>query len=85
MEWLERHRPERRDRVLSRLREAYGESLYDARFDVRGKGSGAYAEQLRALFRVTSRRLGYGRPPALSTAGFRRPGRGGQLALDLAP
>jgi DNA repair photolyase len=73
-DWLEAHAPERKERVLSRLREAYGGSLYDPGFGVRGKGRGAYAEQLRQLFRVTSRRHGLERRPrALSTAAFRRP------------
>jgi DNA repair photolyase len=84
-DWLEAHVPDRKERVLARLREAYGGSLYDARYSVRGKGSGPYAEQLRQLFRVTRARLGFGRMPELSTASFRRPEPpgSGQLALSL--
>jgi DNA repair photolyase len=83
VDWLDTHVPERRDRVLRRLREAYGGALYDPAFHIRGKGQGPYAEQLRQLFRVTSRRLGLGKMPVLSSAGFRRPTRGNQLGLDL--
>lgn len=83
VDWLEAHVPERRERVLHRLRGAYGGALYDPAFHVRGKGRGPYAEQLRQLFRVTSRRLGLGKMPMLSTAAFRRPARGSQLGLGL--
>jgi DNA repair photolyase len=82
-DWLASHLPARRERVLNQLRAAYGGALYDAGYQVRGKGSGPYADQLRQLFRVTSRRLGLGRPPTLSAAAFRRPPRGSQLTLEL--
>ncbi len=82
-DWLEAHEPGRKERVMSRLREAHGGALYDADFGTRGKGAGSYATQLKALFRVTARRLGLGRPPQLSAAAFRRPGAHGQLILEL--
>lgn len=72
-EWLERHVPERKDKVLNRVREMRGGELYDSSFEVRGRGEGPWAEQLGGLFRVTRDRLGLGRPPELSTAAFRRP------------
>jgi DNA repair photolyase len=81
-DWLARHVPQRRQRVLNRLKEAYGGKLYDARFGVRGKGEGPYAEQLRALYRGAARKCGIDTsPPALSTAHFRRPAIEGQLDL----
>lgn len=72
-EWLARHFPERRDKVLNRVRELRGGDLYDSRYAVRGKGEGPWAEQLGGLFRVTRDRLGLTRPPELSTEAFRRP------------
>ena len=36
-EWLGQHFPERRDKVLNRIREMRGGALYDARYSVRGK------------------------------------------------
>lgn len=82
-DWLQRHLPERRRRVLSRLRDAYGGSLYDARFGVRGKGSGSYAGQIRGLFDAAAQRAGLaGSPPTLSTDAFRPPP-GSQLELAL--
>jgi DNA repair photolyase len=85
-DWLEAHAPERKERVLARLREAYGGALYDPGFGVRGKGRGVYAEQLRQLFRVTARRHGLAsRPRELSVAAFRRPAlpEAAQLTLDV--
>ena len=79
--WLREHFPDRRDRVLNKLREMHGGALYDSRFGVRGKGSGPYADQLKALFRTTARKLGYDAPPPLNTAAFRAPAPAGQLSL----
>ncbi|HET9949141.1 MAG TPA: PA0069 family radical SAM protein [Longimicrobiales bacterium] len=79
--WLEQHFPDRRDKVLHRVREMRGGKLYDARYEVRGKGEGEWAEQLRALFRVTRARLGLTERPALSTASFRVPGAAQQADL----
>jgi DNA repair photolyase len=71
--WLEQHVPERKDKVLNRIRQLRGGALYDARFAVRGRGEGPWADQLQALFRVTRGRLGLDRRPSLSTAAFRLP------------
>ncbi len=81
-EWLEQHFPDRRAKVLGRLREMHGGALYDSRFGRRGRGSGPFAEHLGNLFRVSCRKLGMRRRPReLATEGFRRPERGGQLRL----
>lgn len=79
--WLGDHLPDRKERVLNRLREAHGGRLYDGSFGVRGKGTGEYAGQLKALFRGTARKLGLESPPALSAASFRAPSPPGQLTL----
>jgi DNA repair photolyase len=71
--WLEQHVPERRQKVLNRLREMRGGELYDARFSVRGRGEGPWADHLRSVFRVTRSRLGLDRPPTLNAASFRVP------------
>jgi DNA repair photolyase len=79
--WLETHLPDRKERVLNRLREAHGGRLYDGSYGVRGKGTGEYAGQLKALFRGAARKLGLEGPPELSAAAFRAPGPPGQLSL----
>ena len=73
--WLERHYPARKEKVLSRLREARGGQLNDPRFGSRMTGEGPYAQQIQALFQLHRRRLGFAGTPPLSTAAFRRPER----------
>jgi DNA repair photolyase len=79
--WLQQHVPERREKVLNRIRQMRGGKLYDARYSVRGRGEGPWADHLRSLFRVTTKRLGLDRPPALSTRAFRVPRNGPQTDL----
>jgi DNA repair photolyase len=81
--WLAERFPERRARVLGRIRETRAGRLSDARFGHRMRGQGAYAEQLASLFAVAARKAGLDRkmPPLVATA-FRRPAvRGTQLGL----
>jgi len=82
-EWLERHYPERRQRVLGRIRECRGGHISDSQFGRRQTGQGVYAEHLASLFRSAARRHGLDRPlPPLSVASFRRPPQAGdQLRL----
>jgi DNA repair photolyase len=71
--WLERHFPDRKDKVLNRIRAAQGGGLNNSTPRERLRGTGAAAGQLRALHHATCRRLGLAtRPPELSTAAFRR-------------
>lgn len=81
LEWLDRHFPGKKNRVLARIREVRGGRLDRSAFGVRFTGEGIFAEQIRALFRAAARRHGL-EPgmPVLSTEAFRRPG-GGQLEL----
>jgi hypothetical protein len=60
--------------VLHRIRETRAGRISDSQFGRRMRGTGAYAEQLAALFAVAIRKHGLDRPsPPLSTAAFRRP------------
>ncbi len=73
--WLERELPDRRDKVLNRLRSLRGGQLNDARFGQRMRGSGVFAQQVRDLFEIARKKAGLDtRGLALSTAAFRRPG-----------
>lgn len=72
-DWLRRNFPDRRNKVLNRVRDMRGGKLYDSDFAVRGRGSGPWAEQLRSLFRVHRDRYGLTSPPELSVASFRVP------------
>ncbi len=79
--WLARYFPERRDKVLGRVRELRGGKLNEPAFGKRFGGEGPWAGAFRALFRAAKRKAGMtDRMPPLSTVAFRRPG-GTQLTL----
>jgi DNA repair photolyase len=74
IEWLERHFPERKEKVLQRVRAMRGGRLNDPNFGSRMSGSGVFAEQMAALFEVACRKAGVaGRHPELSSSAFRVP------------
>jgi DNA repair photolyase len=58
-EWLKDHYPERAAHVMSLINQARGGKDYDSEFGTRMKGTGAYAELLRARFELAKRRLGF--------------------------
>ena len=79
--WLEEHFPDRKKKVLNRIREMRGGKLNDPNFGSRMRGEGVFAEQIGAMFKLACRRAGIeGGGPELSTAAFRRPS-GPQLSL----
>lgn len=72
------------DKILHRIRETRGgDKLYDARFGVRGRGEGVYAEMIQTMFSATVARLGLGHrqregsmfSEAEAPTTFRRPGK----------
>jgi DNA repair photolyase len=72
--WLDEHFPERKAKVLDRVRATRGgEKLYDSRWRKRQTGEGIFAEQIQNMFEVSCRRAGLGERPKLSTAAFRQP------------
>ncbi|MBX5459548.1 MAG: PA0069 family radical SAM protein [Steroidobacteraceae bacterium] len=74
-EWLEQHYPQRARHVMSLVRDARGGRDNDPNFGTRMRGTGPYAEAIRARFRVAARRLGLDQPRAraLVTTLFRPP------------
>lgn len=80
-QWLAQHRPERKKKVLNRIRAVRGGKLNDPRFKSRMKGEGIFAEQIAQVFSASCRKAGiFDRRPSFSTASFRRAG-GGQLTF----
>jgi DNA repair photolyase len=72
-QWLTEYFPDRKDKVLNRVRDLREGKLYDAKWGVRGRGTGVFADQMEALFDVTCRKLGLNEDDReLSTAAFRR-------------
>jgi DNA repair photolyase len=79
--WLTQHFPDRKDKVLHRIRAIRGGKLNDPNFGSRMRGEGIFGEQIEALFALACRKAGIdGRGPALSTAAFRVPSEA-QLSL----
>jgi DNA repair photolyase len=82
-EWLDTHRPDRKDKVLNRIRDTRRGRLDDTRFRTRFRGEGPFADQIVRLFDLARRRAGIGgESPELSTAAFRRPSKGQLSLLD---
>jgi len=80
-DWLSRHRPDRKNRILNRIRAMRGGKMYDSQFKSRMRGEGVFAEQVARLFSVACAKTGIvGRSPRLSIASFRRAGEA-QLTL----
>jgi DNA repair photolyase len=79
--WLADHMPDRRKKVMGRIRAIRGGKIYGASFDTRLCGTGVFAEQIAAMFRLACRRAGLDAGwPELSTESFGRP-RHGQESL----
>ena len=60
-QWLDQHFPERAARVMARVREMRGGRDYDARFGVRMKGEGVWAQLLNQRFHKACARHGLNR------------------------
>jgi DNA repair photolyase len=81
-QWLELHYPQRAERVMSCLQAMRGGKDYDARFGVRGRGTGQWADLYQQRFERACRRLGFNRDRwHLCTDAFRAPSLDGQASL----
>ena len=82
-EWLATEFPDRARRVKSILQSMHGGRDYTSEFGLRQRGSGPYADQIAARFRLALKRLGMNeRGLKLRTDLFQKPiTRGGQLQL----
>jgi DNA repair photolyase len=83
--WLEQHFPEKKDKVLSRVRAVRGGAINDVRFGARMKGEGVIADMIQQVFDVTKKRLGFPGKPTLSITAFRRPDETPQSLFDDEP
>src|SRR2546422_9724114 len=70
--WLDEHFPDRKEKVLGRIRHLRGNRLNNSQWHRRMTGEGIFAEQIASLFEVGCRRAGIGTRPKLSTAAFWR-------------
>jgi DNA repair photolyase len=80
-QWLEQHYPDRKEKILNRIRSMRGGKLNDPNFTSRMRGQGIFAEQMADLFKLAQKKAGIrARWPAFSTDHFRRPAKD-QLSL----
>src|SRR5881296_1784303 len=70
--WLEEHFPDRKEKVLRRIRHLRGNRLNNSQWHTRMTGEGIFAEQIASMFKVGCRRAGIGARPTLSCKSFRR-------------
>jgi len=71
--WLEEHFPDRKEKVLGRIRHLRGDRLNNSQWHTRMTGEGIFAKQIASLFEVGCRRARMRERPKLSIDGFRRP------------
>lgn len=72
-EWLTQYFPERKERILHRIRAMRGGELNSSEFGSRMQGEGIFAQNLAALFAISRRKAGISeKGPRLSTEAFRR-------------
>jgi len=78
--WLDEHYPDRKDKVMNRVRDLREGKLYDPQWGVRQRGKGIFADQIESMFEVTCRRLHLNEKRyEMSTEAFRRPTPQGSL------
>lgn len=74
-DWLGRHFPDRKVKVLQRIKGMRDGRLNDPKFGSRMRGQGEFAEMIAQMFAVACRKAGLGgRSTGLSTDAFRKPG-----------
>jgi DNA repair photolyase len=73
-EWLAHYRPEKREKILSRIRSVRGGKLNDSQWDRRFRGQGEYADGIAQTFKLFAHKYGLDRgSPPLDTSQFRPP------------
>ncbi len=71
--WLQEHYPDKKEKILNRIRAIRGGKLNDSNFHSRMRGEGIFAEQMANLFRLACKRAGIDeKRHNLSTEHFRR-------------
>src|SRR5881409_839420 len=71
--WLEEHFPDRKEKVIGRIRDLRGKRLNNSQWHTRMTGEGIFAEQIASMFAVSCRRSRMTARPKLSSASFQRP------------
>lgn len=81
-DWLNRHFPDRAERVMNQVRSAHGGKENDSRFGIRMKGEGNIAEIIKQQFELARRKYRLNQAlPTLNFQLFQRPGT--QIKLNI--
>ena len=82
VEWLEQHFPEKKNRVINRIKEMRNGKLNDPRFGFRMVGEGNYAAQIGQMHQLAKRKVGLKKSDfKFALEHFRVPGRATQIPL----
>ncbi len=80
-DWLVKNFPERKEKILNRIKEIRGGKLNDPRFGARMRGEGIFAEQIKSLFIMACKKNAMNlKSRGLTTKHFQKP-KGPQLTL----
>ncbi len=81
-DWIKEHFPNRRDKILNRVRETRDGELNETEFSDRMRGTGEFADQINQIFHKYRKIYGYDdEGPPLSIAHFNREATTGQMKL----
>lgn len=73
-DWLGRHYPDRKEKVLNRIRDMRGGKLNDPRLGTRMRGEGVFADEVQNLFDLSCKKVELNRErPSLTSNHFRIP------------
>lgn len=73
-DWLGQHFPEKKNKILNRIKSVRNGKLNSPEFHERMRGEGIFAEQVESLFKIACRKAGIeGKRIHLSNTAFRRP------------
>jgi len=56
--WLEKYFPDRKEKIINKLKDLFDGKLYKSDFHLRGRGEGPYAGQVADIFKITCKKLG---------------------------
>lgn len=74
VKWLEDHHPDRKQKVLNKIKSLKNGELNRSEFGERFRGEGPYADQINQLVAIHARRLGLNKERTpLNTSHFKRP------------
>ena len=73
LDWLDRHEPLKKDKIVSLIRQTRDGQLYDSSFSQRMRGQGAIADQISQAFKVFAAKHKLNKSTQLDCSLFRRP------------